>query len=145
MTLEPAMDTVVAVNSTNNVSYTCQSDEEDLMWVVNKIPVWPDLREKLADIGVWTDVVEPGYLSLVMDPEGAEARELSVSCMTYTNPFERINSGESSQTFRIISFGGLCFFSCCCSFCVCLSRSSGSSGGSGAGLLFSVSTETPVV
>ena len=125
MTLEPAMDTVVAVNSTHNVSYTCRSDEEDLIWVVNEIPVWPDLRERLADIGVWTEVVEPGYLSLVMNPEGGEARELPISCMTYTNPFGRIHSGESSQTIWIISFGGLPFFPNFCSF---LSVSPGAPG-----------------
>ena len=136
------MDTVVAVNSTHNVSYTCRSDQEDLIWVVNKFSVWPNLLERLADIGVWTEVIEPGYLSLVMNPEGGEAREISVSCMTYTSPF---GFGESSQTIWIISFGGLPFFACSCSSCVCISRSSRSSGRSGAGLLFSVSTETPVV
>ena len=113
VTLEPAMDAVVAVNSTHNVSYTCRSIEENLIWVVNKFSVWPNLRERLADIGVWTEVVEPGYLSLVMNPEGGEARKISVSCMTYTDLF---GSGESSQTFWIISFGGLHFFLNFCSF-----------------------------
>ena len=106
--MEPATDTVVAANSPNNVSYTCQSEEEmRLIFVVNGIQVWSeDQRDDLAAIGVWTETVTASHLTIAMTAEGREVQErLSVSCMTYTNSFGRIGPGDTSDTFWIISYG----------------------------------------
>ncbi|CAI8046171.1 hypothetical protein GBAR_LOCUS25517 [Geodia barretti] len=102
VTMEPATDTVVAANSPNNVSYTCQSEEEmRLIFVVNGIQVWSeDQRDDLAAIGVWTETVTASHLTIAMTAEGREEQErLSVSCMTYTNSFGRIGPGDTSDTF----------------------------------------------
>ena len=106
--MEPATDTFVAANSPNNVSYTCQSEEEmRLIFVVNGIQVWSeDQRDDLAAIGVWTETVTASHLTIAMTAEGREVQErLSVSCMTYTNSLGRIGPGDTSDTLWIISYG----------------------------------------
>ena len=100
----------MAANSYENVTYTCRSEEESLRWVVNDIPVSQSdaqAQEKLAEIGVRTAMIAPGHLSLAMGAEGREARELSISCMTYTDPFGRFGSDQSSNTFWIISYSNV--------------------------------------
>ena len=103
------MNTVVAANSTRNVSYTCRSEKQvRLIWVVNGTQIWSDEQRKdFAAIGIWMETVTPDHdLHLVMTPDGREAQErVSIMCIAYTNEEGRIGSGETSPTHWIIFFG----------------------------------------
>ena len=118
MTLRPSANSVVAANSSRNVSYTCDdasSEEARLIWVLNDIQVWSeDQRQQLAATGVLVEVAEDS-LSLVMTAEGRDTYDrLSVKCTSYTDATGRIGMGDSSLTFTIFKFGIVAFPTNCC-------------------------------
>ena len=109
--VQPPRDTVVAANSSRNISYTCKQEgsgrEEGgrLRWEINGLQVWSrDQEEEFAATGVWLGA-EGDSLTLLVTPEGREEWEqLSILCFSYTDPTGRLEMGGYSLTHYIIRY-----------------------------------------
>jgi hypothetical protein len=108
VTLRPSGDTAVPVNSLRNVSYICESSEEEeaLLWVVAGAQVWSsDQEQRYAESGLLMER-DGRALRLVVTPLGREELvrdRLPLMCSAY-NPNGRIGIGESSPEVAIVLF-----------------------------------------
>ena len=110
--MRPAEDTILANNSPDNITYTCETPAEDvtLLWVVRGEQIWSESQvDRYARNGVFMEN-QGSSLSLVVTPEGrrklnAHQTPISIKCSSfYANEFK---VDATSEELEIIQFGKL--------------------------------------
>ena len=109
--LRPAEDTIIASNSPDNITYTCErrpAKDVRLRWAVRGEQIWSESQvEKFARNGVFAEN-QGSPLSLVITPEGRQNLEahltpISIKCSSfYTNELKR---DATSEELEIVQFG----------------------------------------
>lgn len=114
--VRPAEDTVIAENSADNVTYTCEvsvppanGSRVTLLWVLRKEQIWSESQEKrYADIGVFIERSGENTLALVVTQQGrrelhAQREPITISCTAYDSSAFIIT--EASEELQIHQFG----------------------------------------
>lgn len=115
--VRPAGDTIIAENSADNVTYTCEvsvppaadGSRVTLLWELRGEQIWSELQEnRYADIGVFIERSGEKTLALVVTQRGrrelhAQREPIAISCTSYDASAFKIT--EASEELQIHQFG----------------------------------------
>ena len=115
----PSAHQFVALNSTDNVTYTCNvtgSDQDgSAVWEIQELQILNDesnsLRRSFANLGITVQVVVPGITELTITPEARlsylngdpSTPNITVQCALFSN--DNFPLGEVGEKLNVTTFG----------------------------------------